>query len=204
MAPQRRQSFVVIDCPSKRVFRTLTQFNQTNFFNQDLKTHIDLIIHMTPYEIATTSEYKSWMKTFNSETKHVIMNNKIDSNPPPTVFTFDKIYDKLNKDHSHVFPALKYSVMDTNVVDFLNFPDTVTTASPSLKYIFRPQRLEGFVENRLRSKVESLLKTTRDKENAKNITSFETSNDFEVVFLGTGSRMSSILRNTSGILLNLR
>jgi hypothetical protein len=89
-------------------------------------------------------------------------------------------------------------------VDFLNFPDTVTTASPSLKYIFRPQRLEGFVENRLRSKVESLLKTTRDKENAKNFTSFETSNDFEVVFLGTGSRMSSILRNTSGILLNLR
>ncbi len=159
---------------------------------------------MTPYHIATTPEYKSWMKSFNCETKHLIMNNRSDSNPSPTVFTFDKIYDKLNKDHAQVFPALKYSVLDKNVVDFLDFPDTVTTSSLSLKYIFRPQRLEGFEESQLRSKVEGLLKTRRDEQTAKIFTSLEQSNDFEVVFLGTGSRVSSVLRNTSGILLNLR
>lgn len=203
-APQRKQSFVVIDCPSMQVFKTLTQFKKTNFFNQNLNTRIDLVVHMTPNEIASTSEYKSWMNTFDSETKHLLMHQKIESNPSPTVFTFDRIYNKLNRDvHPKIFPALRYSVLD-KLVKSVDFPATVTTVSPSLKYIFRPLKVEGFQESPLRSKVTSLLKTQCLRENAKTFRCLDPNNDFEVVFLGTGSRVSSVLRNTSGILLNLR
>lgn len=168
-----------------------------------MNTHIDLIIHVTPHEIARTSEYKSWMKTFGNETKHLLTNNKMDSNPSPIVFTFDKIYNKLNRDHPQIFPALRYCDLDKPVKD-VDFLATVTNVSPSLKYIFRPQKVEGFEESPLRSKVTSLLKTLRYRKTAKVFSSFDQRNDFEVVFLGTGSRVSSSLRNTSGILLNLR
>ena len=160
---------------------------------------------MTPYEIAKTGEYQSWMKSVGcGKTKHLIMNNRTNSNPSPTVFTFDKIYDKLSKEHPQAFPALHYSPVATNVLDFLGFPGKVTTTSPSLKYIFRPQRLEGFDESPLRSRMKGLIKTVNDATNRKIFTSSEQDNDFEVVFLGTGSRVSSVLRNTSGILLHLR
>ena len=155
---------------------------------------------MTPREIATTSEYKSWMKTFDCETKHLMLNNSINSSPSPMVFTFDKLYNNLSRQHPEVFPSLQYSVVDTGA----NFPNTLMTASPSLKYIFRPQRLEGYEKSPLRSKVQRLLETVRDKDHAKPFSSLEKDNDFQVVFLGTGSRVSSVLRNTSGILLNLR
>lgn len=159
---------------------------------------------MTPREIATTSEYKSWIKTFDCETKHLMLSNSINSRPSPMVFTFDKLYNKLSRQHPQVFPSLQYSVVDTSAMVFPNFPNTLMTASPSLRYIFRPERLEGYEKSPLQSKVQRLLETVRDNDHAKPFSSLEKDNDFQVVFLGTGSRVSSVLRNTSGILLNLR
>lgn len=204
-APQPGQCFLVIDCPSNDVFKTLSDSTLTEFLNVDLNAQIDLIVHMAPYEIATAASYKSWMKTFNCQTKHLIMSQSIASNPSPAVFTFDRIYDKLSEKHSQVFPALQYSVTDDSLADVLNSSHTSTIASPSLKYVFRPPRFEGFKESPLRTKVEELLETKKwsDQRSAKIFSSLEPNNDFEVVFLGTGSRVSSVLRNTSGILLNL-
>ena len=188
-----------------KVFKTLTNFKQTNCFIEDVNSFVDLIIHMTPFEIATTPEYQSWMKSIGCKrTRHLIMNNRSDSNPSPTVFTFDKIYEELSKDYPQVFPALQYSCIDMSVQDIFGLPNTVKTTSPSLKYVFRPQRLKGFDESLLRSKMESLLKQVKNEKNGQIFTSSEQDNDFEVVFLGTGSRVSSVLRNTSGILLHLR
>ena len=198
-APQNKQSFIVVDCPSRNVFKMLTQ---TDFINE-VDTHIDLMIHMTPYDIVTTDEYKSWMRKFNYQTKHLLMSHKVDSNPSPTVFTFDEIYEKLSNNHLQVFPALNYSVLDINVMDFMNCTHKIKSASPSLKYIFRPQRIEGFKNSPVVSKIESLIKPVRNDKHKKTL-NLDKNNDFEVVFLGTGSRVSSILRNTSGILLNLR
>ena len=161
---------------------------------------------MTPREIATTSEYKSWMTTFDCETKHLMLNSNVNSCPSSMISNFDKLYDKLSRQHPQVFPSLQYSVMDTGAMPkaFSHLPNTIMTASPSWKYIFRPQRLEGYQKSPLRSNVQRLLKTIPDKDHTKPFSSLEQDNDFQVVFLGTGSRVSSVLRNTSGILLNLR
>ena len=158
---------------------------------------------MTPQEILTTQEYQSWVQSFSSGTKHLLMNNTMIANPFPTVFTFDKIFEKLNKEHPSIFPSLQYSHQDKGMVDSLNSPETVAITS-SLRYIFRPLRLEGFEQSVLQTKMNNLLYKLRDREGAKPFISSDRSNDFEVVFLGTGSRVSSFLRNTSGILLNLR
>lgn len=203
-APQPKQSFLVIDCPSQHVLKTLTQFNQSNIFNQDPDVHVNLIIHITPLEIAGTSEYKAWMGNFDPRTNHVLTNQEINSSPRRTFSGFDKIYEKLNEDNPRVFPNLSYSGINSEFLKDRDFSSNVTSGLPSLKYTFRPYRLVGFEENAALSNLERSERLGRNVE--RRVTSdscLNERNDFEVVFLGTGSRVSSGLRNTSGILVNM-
>lgn len=179
------------------------QFNQFNMFNQDPSFYVDLIIHLTPLEIADSRKYKAWMNTFDRKTVHLLTYNKVDSNPLSTFSTFDKIYNKLNRNYSRMFPSLSYSSVNSGTLKDFDFSVNVTTGVPSLRYIFRPSRSAGFEKIEAVSIRESSEKL-RTKQTEAKVDSLNQQNDFEVVFLGTGSRVSSVLRNTSGILLNLR
>ena len=183
--------------------RALMQFNQFNMFNQDPSFYVDLIIHLTPLEIADSRKYKAWMNTFDRKTVHLLTYNKVDSNPLSTFSTFDKIYNKLNRNYSRMFPSLSYSSVNSGTLKDFDFSVNVTTGVPSLRYIFRPSRSAGFEKIEAVSIRESSEKL-RTKQTEAKVDSLNQQNDFEVVFLGTGSRVSSVLRNTSGILLNLR
>ncbi|XP_046855040.1 zinc phosphodiesterase ELAC protein 2-like isoform X3 [Xenia sp. Carnegie-2017] len=199
----RRQSFVVIDCPSKQVLNKLSSFMSRDFFSSDLHTHVDIVIHMTGKDIANSMEYKSWMTTFDPETKHLMMNEHVIERPAFTVF--DEVYDRLNKLHVNIFPPLYYSLfMDKIHSGFKDFPEgSVHFAAPTLRYNFRPIAFEGFEQNLMAVKAVNEKESSANGSRSNVFASSTLSNDFQVVFLGTGSRISSNLRNTSGVLLNL-
>ena len=176
-------------------------------FSQDPNTYADLIIHLTPLEIAATPEYKAWMDCFGGRTKHVLTHDEASSIPSWTFSGFDKVYEQINRENPEFFPTLSHSTMNLEVVKDFGFASNVVAAVPSLRYIFRPRRLvefeERLVQQRLGSSAERAA-VDRSKHGASPASSLDEHNDFEVVFLGTGSRTASILRNTSGILLNMR
>ena len=172
-------------------------------FSQDPNTYADLIIHLTPLEIAATPEYKTWMDCFDGRTEHVLTHNEASSNP---FSGFHKVYEQVNRENPEFFPTLSYSTTNPEVVKEFNFASNVVAAVPSLRYIFRPRRLFEFEDRLVQQRSESSERAAidRSKLGASPASSLDKHNDFEVVFLGTGSRTSSILRNTSGILLNMR
>uniref|UniRef100_T1JGB1 ribonuclease Z n=1 Tax=Strigamia maritima TaxID=126957 RepID=T1JGB1_STRMM len=204
--------FIVIECPTEDFLDSLLEtetFSKFQLSNNNPKEMLSLMVHLTPTDVFNHWKYKDWMSRFPSETKHMIVNESCPGLANEAVY---RLQYKLNCIDPEVFPLLKTDFeLPQSCVDSRN----VILAEPLLRYFIRPKsgcdrskivklepdkylnevaNIPGWQKNYL-----SLKTSVAERE-----TSVESDTDYpQVIFLGTGSYLSTVMRNVCCILLKI-
>ncbi|KAH7639554.1 ribonuclease z [Dermatophagoides farinae] len=206
--PEPGAAIVILECP---------QFDYLNDFYRKVKNftpyvhgkQIELVVHMTPATIVSDSNYQQWIKTFDSNVKHLILNEN--SGYDLGLISSTELQIKLNLLDNEIFPLLPERQSSGENVDF-ECQKIIENVPNLFTYQIRPRRKFEILDSNCRylnsGKIqEEILEQTEFKNRLDEYKSMAITNQQQsypnVIFLGTGSSSPGKQRNTSGILVNV-
>lgn len=208
-------SVVVVYCPSKKVLEQLQECEELNALQHPAaNSTLDVIVHITPYEVFVEKEYRDWLNSFGSD--HL---------------WFDA-YENVSKRHGTLpiespFMAANVGAMMRSMINEQIFPPQVsfedkkinfdlehraTVAKRGLEYILLPRAKRGFHEPALHNatfkEAVDFVKKSGCLEKAAEVTNKSKmhpneGSSYEILFTGTGSALPCKHRNVSGICLTI-
>ncbi|KAI2811521.1 Zinc phosphodiesterase ELAC protein 2 [Blomia tropicalis] len=214
--PEIGPAFIVLDCPTIDHIESLIQ-NGTFTSHLDDKS-LDLVIHITPTKVFNDERYQLWLKNFDNNTKHILLNR--DNQGELCLLSSSIFQIKLGRINQDVFKLL--NEIQLNNFQIMAEQNVIQNCPTLLTYNIRPLKERGITFNQdfcelnstniIQSTEENLefveqLKKYQELVDNKNDESLLNGNttNFQpnVLFLGTGSATPGKLRNTSSILVNL-
>ncbi|XP_060076666.1 zinc phosphodiesterase ELAC protein 2-like [Ylistrum balloti] len=203
-------AIMILDCPDKRYLSSLLESEDLKKYQSAQGTYV---FHLSPTSVVEDPRYKTFIDRFHSSNEHIHVK---ETQEQPFHYPISTIQTALNELDNHVFPLLpssanrnehKYTVlrskMNKDKVLSMTSGKTLEFANNSVKMInnFRDvavsykngiQKLQNADEKYLGSVKEFVKKQKRDKVVYPVIT-----------FLGTGATTSTLLRNVTGIYLEI-
>jgi ribonuclease Z len=212
-------AIVVVYCPTKHVLRQLRANNQLQSFQdiQNSETHLDLMVHMTPRDLAIDNEYQSWVQSFPTCTTHIWMDTnetqngyQNTENTPFVAASLGGLMRSLI--HADIYPSPVHDVEETPPHDC---PRIMTVGKRHLEYVLVPRSKAGInddaVSEMWKEKIEAaklfakLSGALEVADNAKVLPSLRNeSGSGEILFTGTGSALPCKHRNVTGICVTLQ
>lgn len=75
---EKNSTFLVIECPSKSFAEEICKCPHLNAdWFTELNETVDLVVHITPWEVLQTETYCSWMARFGAKTHHLILHSSV-------------------------------------------------------------------------------------------------------------------------------
>lgn len=220
-APTPGPIILIISCPSMDFVDSLSSHSGFEPLMADSKTGRNMFIfHISPDHVIASPVYQSWMQRFSPKTQHVAMHGaakkgeKIDLLQSPYKASLAMLM-KLNKIDSQIFPIPSTSTHPTLSQEL---PASITRAECLMKANLQPIASFGIDKTEIPAPLklsevsvspdlELLLQEYNKKkefayksapEYLKNLTSEEA----EIVFLGTGAAIPNKLRTVTSIFVN--
>lgn len=199
---------VVVECPSDDYLYSLLQ-SKPLLQCQSNNPAADLVIHMSSSAIIDNHQYQLFIQRFPESTKHIFLNEKCSGLIQRAVID---VHTLLNILHPTIFPTLP--LIDEHVKN----PESknMVYGKPFLQYAYRGSKTGFSWDSCIDVNAQEVIRMDHTKKcdpmkeflefneiMAKETPDNKGSNYPEVAFLGTGSSMPSLLRNVSGILLNI-
>lgn len=168
---------------------------------------VEVIIHMVPEFIFNSEVYTEWIRGFNNDVQHIVVNKDqcaqeiIYSSATETQFKLNSIYPAVFKKPFYSYSPNKPILANGNL--------NITSGEALLKYHMLPKNLKGLdIESCIErldygmthSFINSDPEVVKLKENIGNVEVPESR--FNILFTGTGSAIPSKYRNVSGIYVN--
>lgn len=202
---------IIVDCPD--LDYTSCLFSATGFeryFKCDA-----VVVHLTPFEVATSVGYVNWMAKFSSQTQHIFVNEKA-THASAIMRKAAVIQTKLNLVDGGYFPLPK---METVHQEWRQ--EGIVSGKDLLRYHLKPlgkkgvdasQLLEPFdgqeiVSNFKTEDPSAMTAIEQFHERRKAVRQTQCPvhiqpDELEITFLGTGSAIPSKYRNVTGIYLD--
>ncbi|XP_049849537.1 uncharacterized protein LOC126319882 [Schistocerca gregaria] len=210
---------IIVECPNENYMNNLVRHDafkiyQTNGNEQgEFYYQVALMIHMVPNLILTNKRYTEWMKSFNLNVEHIIIN--ADCCKKPIIFRSSALYQaKLYALRPDIFqlPASSEST-DVLWMESGQFPQRMTVAQPLLKVMLGSQSVKiddslcfkdctPFCDS-VNSDTINLGSDSKTQSSSIQGQGPFSSDPFEVVFLGTGAALPSKYRNVSSTLVHI-
>jgi ribonuclease Z len=213
--PRPGVNFAVIDCPNSFYVNSLVSSQELKNY-QSAKETLDLMIHLSPKNILQSSEYREWMNSFGSNTKHVIAND--DSKSTDVVYSAStSVAKKLHTSCKALFLSCYEEKSDSGSSDN-SYASNVHYCRNLLAYDIS-HRKTGFLEQTIPDSSTSIFDGLPDTDMSESIQNYFISGSSKqsslfygklaespnsrISFLGSGSAVPSKYRNCTGILLQL-
>jgi ribonuclease Z len=222
-------SVAVLYYPTIECLQQLKSSEKLNEFKKERKDHpiLDLIVHMSSYDLFASDESKTWRESFGAALQHVFLNTQLshDDLPESSIGT---------PFHSAAIGAISRSKLCSEVYCSPKLPSKLENstsltkptkndvnetlykkATPLLEYTLLPRLKRGICNeskylsnwNTLKYHADNLLENSGAKALAETILKddpFTAPNgQGELVFTGTGSAVPCKHRNVSGIYLRM-
>lgn len=133
----------VVACPSPAYLPNLLKCQELNKYASSQssdKDHLSLLIHFTPYSIATTDEYRQWIASFGPEVKHIMASYPSDHHRSP--YRCARLHSlRLNLIEPRVFPRPVCHSPDLPPTS--STTSNVIAADCLMKYIIAPRTKQG-------------------------------------------------------------
>ena len=199
---EAENEYLVIDIPSQDYLDPLLAEPKLKAENL---SRIQGIFHFSPLQVVQDDKYSTWMNTFSSEIKHVMMNEASEG-----YGTVDGL--RFNTQVNTVFPEVYKKILASEPgksCDYSNIKsDNVIQAKTNMKIHVRPFEKEvrdplGFNENEIEFTDEFKVELVNSQEQVKiALENHQSEPEFpKVTFLGTGSSVPNKYRNVSSILI---
>jgi ribonuclease Z len=140
--------FAIVHCPDESLVHSLMNsaaFAKYNSDSSDSKQSIRCIIHITPQHLIDSSVYASWMKSFGSDTQHIIINHT--ACPQYTVFESSRITLNMLQ---HLEPNVFLGKPSSSGMDSTQYPVlsdhkelNIVAAQPLMRYTVLPSVRQG-------------------------------------------------------------
>ena len=221
------QTYIIADCPDLASLEKLAQAPEIKSLYKD---QIDLkaeklisIVHMAPLDVISSDHYVQWLQNFPPTTQHVFVNEQISqqNKTQSKEFKHFSVVDLMNhyfSEHAPDFKAVLEAGKACNLPKHLSEMLSRSSFDAHGKNRSTSKDAEReFYEKKLaaiknRAKKEELYKefyqqTIDELDSLKmspqdeRVMKFFQQCDPELIFLGTGSRNSTAVRNVSGIYL---
>ncbi|XP_027199653.2 ribonuclease Z, mitochondrial-like [Dermatophagoides pteronyssinus] len=210
--PEPGAAIVILECPQSDYLNDFYQ--KIENFNPYVKgKQIELVVHMTPAMIANNSNYQNWLKTFDSNVKHLILNEN--SCYDLGLISSTELQIKLNLLDNEIFRSLSERQSCIATDEKFNFEcKKIIENIPNLfTYQIRPRKKFEILDSNccwldVKKIHEEILEQQEFKDRLNEYKTLTIKNQQQmsypnVLFLGTGSSSPGKQRNTSGILVNL-
>ncbi|XP_034950264.1 ribonuclease Z, mitochondrial [Chelonus insularis] len=216
-------AFIVLECPTEDYLDSLVEhkkFKDYQIGGLYGDSQVKYIFHFSPENIMQNPRYVEWMKKFDPNTTHVVLNDKNECISSGGVH---RNQYKLNLLHPHIFPLLQEPKIDEHTKNSLNSKEIFGNLKIHRAKVLNSINLRGPRDtmlglNNLDVQVnheecinevmeiegtDSSLENLRKEINARS-TLIENSPSFpKIAMLGTGSSIPNKVRNVSGILLRI-
>ena len=200
--------FTVLECPDESFVDSLAE-NCGNFQTHLQNKELQFVVHITPKDVFSSAKYQKWLKSFDENVQHFILNSSNQSEM--ALNDSSRLQVRLNQIDSEMFPLLN----ENDVNDFQT-SKIVPNIPTMLKCNLRPEKCDKieWSEENCRVNKDEALEDLKNLDNfeqkvqdyRKNVSAVWDLDSFNqnIIFLGTGSSIPGKLRNTSAILLNHR
>jgi ribonuclease Z len=216
-------AIAVLYYPSKNILEQLCASETLNRFKQRSPKEpcLEVIVHMAPHDIFSSSHCISWMASFDKDVRHVFLDTRIPMEEVDTGTPFhaasigalsraqlsSEIYGSLS-DSLSSRESEESVVIEENGVSHMK-------ARPLLEYIVIPRSKKGFLNHTLfgdnfkkvKNEADEVLQSSGATSLAREIlqkeVQIENGSEGELIFTGTGSAMPCKHRNVSGIYLRM-
>ena len=227
---KKGSTFMVVECPSKDHRDIICSHEKLNshWFKDNDET-LDLIVHITPFEVLDTNEYSSWMASFGDNVHHLLLHSSVC--PTEVLWRKSMLFSTpLHLMNPKVYHFPQVPTTSGPLVFHKNFlkENLVIVGRSRLKLdlsidkplsinrseVLKPLRpwfdsCFQLIKKSCGAKIKKYHKLIDEPSNwcsdllsrKRSTLSLRDSNDCIVTFLGTAARNSNSFRNASGILV---
>lgn len=136
-------TFIVMECPTVDHFKIICENETINSFANEMQIPPRIVVHITPAELFSSSEYQNWLEKFGSSCQHLILNEDSKDSHSLPEFCLQYEYHNLC---SEFFPKPQADFFKNDVVDVPFTEGNKTRADFCTKY-----RLDGKEISRLKN-----------------------------------------------------
>ncbi|KAI9208712.1 beta-lactamase-like protein [Polychytrium aggregatum] len=101
--PKPGAVFCIVDCPSKRYINSLLASAAWSAYGAEGPKKMHLMVHIIGDDVLDDERYQAWMRSFGSETEHIILNKQYNEARVPCCAS-GVIQYSLNQIDSQIFP----------------------------------------------------------------------------------------------------
>ena len=207
---------LVLDLPN---IQYLQQLKENEVYLND-RNKLNLIIHLSNNDVLVSKEYNEWIDTLSVNCEHLILDETFESVHSMKIYKTQKL---LNYIDSNIFPLLtNMDEVDPKDRHQIIKADNKIFAIAGLEYSFRPTRelvlkncnkhvtnKDVFEELKTEKMVEfesfdkDLRKVQEEVNSIRKGVESASGTYPRIAFLGTGSSVPSVMRNVSGVLVEI-
>lgn len=202
-------TILIVDCPSEHFLDSFVNEDKFQIYQSPIDNTCEIthVFHFSPDNIITSKKYQAWISKFHQNAHHYILNSSNSSMSSAAIFQTQKLL--------HLIHPEVYRLLPQEKVEFLPLhdPSKIMYPPPMLQINIRPVHnlnWDNVYKDDSSNELQILTEVPDFNNELNKIKSFIASRKHiktkmypEVLFLGTSSATSTVVRNVSAILVNL-